>query len=181
MNQQVFRNNNYVYNRSRDQDDTISECEKLSNLNCVSGIHHHLQQLSSKSFDRIVVSNPSFSFCQVDDSRDPEDDGSRSESRSEQDKRTEASRRYSQDILLDSSMTGLKKVNVGSLENESSSPHVLTSHLKRANPIYEESDTEYERTDSFECNSNVMRKRRCSIEKGTTAVYWHNELTSALE
>ena len=54
------------------------------------------------------------------------------------------------------------------------------SSLKRANPIYE-SDAEYEERGEYQDYHGSMRKRRCSIERLTTAVYWHNELKTADE
>jgi hypothetical protein len=204
MNRQVFRNNDC----HRDQGDTQCLDSRLANLN-VSSLDtsdgskislKHLSPIARYSFEHIV-SNPSrsfdieeredfevpviqklsisfsqeYPFRDVTDSREPEEE-KYCESRGDNDERTATSPRSSQDIFI--SPPAMSKMSSGS--SEPSTPNLWNSmsSLKRANPIYE-SDAEYEEADySY---SNSMRKRRCSIDRLTTAVYWQQELKSADE
>ena len=111
------------------------------------------------------------------DSRDPEDEDYQQHLRSDNDERTEAVGTQSQDVSVSQGRESQGRVSrrrEDTSEAQASGNGFLgsISSLKRANPIYE-SDNEVEEVD--ESYPQMMRKRRCSIDRMTTAVYWQHQ------
>ncbi len=208
MDQQVFRSKRVNTRCNLEQGDTMSLDCRLANMNVSSSVDicdgsnislNHSSPLSRKSFDHIVASNNMSPFIldrerdlqeikklslsisreyfrEIADSRDPEDD-KHCESRLELDERTDVvtsltSCRNSQDSFV----SPTARLQTGSFESSANDLWGSMNCLKRANPIYED----YEEKDEFSY-SNSMRKRRCSEERVTTALYWHDELKTADE
>ena len=206
---QVARSNEHCHSDQSDTlciDSRLANMN-VSSIDTCDGIAisaSHLHPREQSSFDHIVFSHRSgsidieeredfevpisqklsmsfsqdYAFREVADSRDPEDDTAGTNHRVGNDERTASVKRNNQDIFISPS----PGAQVGAYEthstNSTSSLWASISSLKRANPIYE-SDAEYEDTDDSYSVSN--RKRRCSIERLTTAVYWQHELKSADE
>ena len=211
MNRQVFRNEELCRIDQGDSPTINCRLAdmQLSSMELFDGSTRsniHRSPISSSSFDHIIISrhsksidegrdsfeipelrkNLSFVLCrdypsrEVVDSRDPEDDQN-CDSREDDDERTEtiasltSSTSRNPRNVFTSSSSRVQNTSLESSQNESGY-WGSTSSLKRANPIYE-SDAEYE-----EIGEPCYRhKRRCSIERVTTAVYWRNELKSADE
>ena len=205
MDRQVFRSNEQCL---RDHVESLCLDSRMANMNVSSVDACHGSTISTRflspseknSFDHIVTSYRSYSldieeredfevpvfrklsagrsreipFREIAaDSRDPEDEEDQNHLRSENDVRTEAVGRQSQDVSV-------SQGREDSCEAQANGNGLWgsISSLKRANPIYE-SDNEIE--EIGESYPQTMRKRRCSIDRMTTAVYWQHQLKSTDE
>lgn len=136
-----------------------------------------LQKKLSISLSRSISISRDYPFREVSDSREQNEQNHCDFRQDRNEERSSATNRATQDIFISPTS------KAGSFESSSNNDNSFwggsMSSLKRANPIYE-SDNEFEERGDYEYQHS-MRKRRCSIERLTTAVYWHNELKTADE
>ncbi len=206
MDNQVFRSNEHC---QREQGETLCLDRRMASMNVSSVdacdgstfSSRYLSPSAKCSFDHIVASHRS---CSVElqaredfeipvfrklsggrsreipprdmaaDSRDPEEDEFQQQSREGNDERTEAVSRQRQEIFA--SPRSATREESSDSQSNSNNFWGPGSSLKRANPIYE-SDNEFEEYE--DAYPNLMRKRRCSVDRVTTAVYWQQELKSS--
>jgi hypothetical protein len=205
MDNQVFRSNEPCRRDEPSENDNSLYLDRLSMMNVSNHeSSNYLSPHSRYSFENVVSSHCSrsleieereefevpaiptklsisfsqeYPFREFADSREPEEAKDCDERTDCEEPRTAAgltNSRSTQDIFISTT----SKLQSGSFESPSNNFWASMNSLKRANPVYE-SDAEYE--DKEHSYPNSVRKRRCSIERLTTAVYWQQEVKLADE